>query len=261
MNTTHSRKVNSTKRKTANRAGVKVRAKAPQTQRERVASKEDAMIEAAHAMLTAHGFAKTTMSDIAKRAGVAEGTLYLYFNNKEALARAVLSGFYRRLTAAARRGVDKADTTKDKLSFLARHHLESILRERRLLEIVATTDRNVESYDGSDIYKMNREYVAVFDGVLRDGVIKGEIADDGAPWIARDIFFGGLEYAMRTILIKKRTAKKDIAAVVERLVMMLTGGANQTEKPKAMSHADLIKAVKRVDAAASRLERLTGKAQ
>lgn len=259
MNTTHSKKVNSNRPKSARRAGGQSRAKAPVTRREQVASKEEAIVEVAHGMLAAQGFAKTTMSDIAKQAGVAEGTLYLYFNNKEALARAVLAAFYRRLTATAQRGVEKADTTKGKLSFLARHHLESILRERRLLEIVATSDRNVESYEGSEIYKMNREYVAVFDGVLRDGVLKGELAEDTTPWVTRDIFFGSLEYAMRTILIKGRRTKKDLDAVVDRLVSMLIGNAATQNASKPLSQKDLADAVKRVDAAATRLERLTKK--
>jgi len=258
MSITQSQKVNSSKPRRANGARGKARAKTAQTQRERLETKEEAIIEAAHAMLSAQGFAKTTMSDIAKRAGVAEGTLYLYFNNKEALARTVLADFYRRLTAAAQRGVEKAETTEDKLKFLARHHLESILRERRLLEIVATTDRNVESYDQSDIYKMNREYVAVFDSVMRDGALKGELPEDDAPWIIRDIFFGGLEYAMRTILIKKRPAKKDITAVVERVAGMVLGGG-EPKKTVALSGSDLADAVKRVDAAAVRLERLVTK--
>ncbi len=259
MNTTHSRKVNSSRRKSAEKAGGKVRPKPPTTRRERVASKEGAIIDVAYTMLSAQGFAKTTMSEIAKQAGVAEGTLYLYFNNKEALARAVLTVFYQRLTETARRGVEKADTTKSKLIFLAQHHLESILRERRLLEIVATTDRNVESYEGSEIYKMNREYVAVFDGVLRDGVLKGELGEDDAPWVTRDIFFGSLEYAMRTILIKGRTTKKDVTAVVDRLVSMLIGDNPEKTGQKPLTQNDLADAVKRVDAAAARLERLAKK--
>ncbi|MHA7873139.1 MAG: TetR/AcrR family transcriptional regulator [Hyphococcus sp.] len=240
---------------------MKSRAKTAQTRRERVESKEDAIIDAAHDMLTAQGFAKTTMSEIAKRAGVAEGTLYLYFNNKEALARAVLAAFYRRLTTAARRGVDKADTTQDKLTFLARHHLESIMRERRLLEIVAASDRNVENYDQSDIYRMNREYVAVFDSVMREGALRGDVAEDDAPWIRRDIFFGGLEYAMRTILIRKRAAKKDIAAITDRLVGMLVSRDNAPKKADAVSATGLAAAVKRVNAAAARLERLAAQSQ
>jgi|GEM_PF-344991 len=227
------------------------------TRRERVQSKEDAIIAAAHEMLATHGFAKTTMSEIARKAGVAEGTLYLYFNNKEALARAVLATFYRRLTELAKQGVEKRNTTTEKLEFLARHHLDSIIRERRLLELVSTTERNSETYAGSEIYKMNREYVSVFDDVMRDGVWRGDIADGGTPWIQRDIFFGSLEYAMRTVLIKKRASKKDINAVVAELVKLLTGGAGNSGKTAPLSNHDLIKAVKRVDAAAARLERLS----
>ncbi len=225
------------------------------TRRERVQSKEDAIIVAAHKSLTARGFTKTTMSEIARKAGVAEGTLYLYFNNKNALARAVLAAFYTRLTDTAKIGVAKCATTTEKLEFLARHHLESIIGERRLLELIASDVRNTEAYEGSDIYKMNREYVAVFDDVLRDGVWRGEIEDGAVQWIKRDIFFGSLEYSMRTLLMKKRSSKKDITAVVTELVKLLMGRADTRTEP--VSNRDLIKAVERVDAAASRLERLS----
>ncbi|NOX83305.1 MAG: TetR/AcrR family transcriptional regulator [Alphaproteobacteria bacterium] len=225
------------------------------TRRERVQSKEDAIIAAAHKSLVARGFAKTTMSQIARNAGVAEGTLYLYFSNKNALARAVVAAFYYRLTETAKTGVAKCATTRQKLEFLARHHLENIIGERRLLELIASDVRNTQAYEGSDIYKMNREYVAVFDDVMRDGVWRGEIEDGAAQWIKRDIFFGSLEYAMRTLLMKKRSNKKDIAAVVAELVKLIIGGSSARAKP--VSDRDLIKAVERVDAAASRLERLS----
>lgn len=225
------------------------------TRRERVQSKEDAIIAAAHKSLTARGFTKTTMSEIARKAGVAEGTLYLYFNNKNALARAVLAAFYKRLTETAKTGVAKCATTREKLEFLARHHLENIIGERRLLELIASDVRNTEAYEGSDIYKMNRDYVAVFDDVMRDGAWRGEIENGNAQWIKRDIFFGSLEYAMRTLLMKKRSSKKDIAAVVVELVTLLMGGVDAQAKP--MSDRDLVKAVERVDAAALRLERLS----
>ncbi len=237
---------------------AKARARKPSpvaTRRERVQSKEDAIIAAAHKSLTTRGFAKTTMAEIARKAGVAEGTLYLYFNNKDALARAVLAVFYKRLTETAKTGVAKCATTRQRLEFLARHHLESIIGERRLLELIASDVRNTQAYEGSDIYKMNREYVAVFDGVMRDGAWRGEIEDSAAQWIKRDIFFGSLEYSMRTLLMKKRSSKKDISAVVAELVKLLMGGAGARVEPIS-GHA-LVKAVDRVDAAASRLERLS----
>ncbi len=232
-------------------------ANGPQTRRERVASKEDAIVSAATEMFMARGFAKTTISDIAGKASVAEGTVYLYFANKDALAHAVLAAFYRGLTQKAQAGVVKFETTSDRLAFLARHHLDSIIKNRTILELITITDRDAQSYKGSDLYKMNREYVAVFDGVVREGVWRGEIDDKISLWIFRDIFFGGLEYAMRTILINNR--RKDIDQVVSELVQMVTLPTAEQGKAAASisaSSSDISKIAARMEKAATRLEEI-----
>lgn len=227
------------------------------TQRERLEGKEGAIVSAAYELFAAHGFAKTTMSEIAGRAQVAEGTLYLYFNNKNALARAVLAAFYERLTATAEAGVKKSKTTSSRLEFLARHHLDNIIGERRLLELISTADRNPDTYEGSDLYKMNRDYVAVFDGVLREGVLRGDIADERPLWLTRDIFFGGLEYAMRTILMKRRVNGKDIDQAVAGLVSLLVAKPGEALRSSADNGSAGLNAVAaRLEAATTRLEDL-----
>jgi AcrR family transcriptional regulator len=50
------------------------------------------MVEAALDVFAEHGFAAARLDDIARRAGVAKGSLYLYFDTKEALFRAVVTG-------------------------------------------------------------------------------------------------------------------------------------------------------------------------
>lgn len=112
------------------------RQSAPRTRREKLESREAAILDVAQKMIAERGFRKTTTAEIAAAADVAEGTLYLYFKNKEALGRAVLADFYRRLTENARRGVGKLTDTREKLAFLARHHLKNVIRERRILELV-----------------------------------------------------------------------------------------------------------------------------
>ena len=233
---------------------------AARTQRERLEGREQAIISAAHDLFAAQGFAKTTMSEIAGRARTAEGTLYLYFNNKNALARAVLAAFYQRLTATAEEGVRKRKTTAARLEFLARHHLDNIIRERRLLELISTADRNPENYEGSDIYKMNRAYVAVFDGVMQDGLWRGDIAEDRPLWLMRDIFFGGLEYAMRTILMKRRVNGKDVDQAVTGLVSLLVAKpAEGLRSTPDGDSAELNAVAQRLEAAAARLETLADK--
>src|SRR5256885_15059173 len=52
---------------------------------ERAAERRSAIIEAAMDEFIARGFAATRLDDVAKRAGVAKGTIYLHFKDKEAL--------------------------------------------------------------------------------------------------------------------------------------------------------------------------------
>lgn len=222
----------------------------PLTRRERVESKESAILDVAYRMFVSRGFAKTTIAEIASQAGVAEGTLYLYFNNKEALARGALAAFYRTLTDGAQKGIEKLATTRERLEFLAHHHLKNIIKEHRLLELLSILDRDVETYEGSEIYKMNRAYVAVFDSVVRDGMWRGDIDESVTPWVYRDIFYGGLEYAMRTMFIKSRKKSADtVVADVVRLMMN-----NEKETSGAGQRDDRTCTIERLEAAVRRLE-------
>src|ERR1700742_4039483 len=77
----------------------------PRTNRAaRQAERRDAILEAALEEFSASGFAATRLDDVARRAGVAKGTIYLYFQDKEALfeelVRSMLSPVVGALTAA-----------------------------------------------------------------------------------------------------------------------------------------------------------------
>ena len=56
------------------------------TRREKVEDREYAIVTAARQMFNERGYAKTTIADIAAQSGVADGTVYIYFKNKQALA-------------------------------------------------------------------------------------------------------------------------------------------------------------------------------
>jgi AcrR family transcriptional regulator len=58
---------------------------APQNRAERAAERRAAIVEAAMQEFIARGFAATRLDDIAKRAGVAKGTIYLHFKDKESM--------------------------------------------------------------------------------------------------------------------------------------------------------------------------------
>src|ERR1043166_2548037 len=76
---------------------------------ERQAVRRDAILEAALAEFSAAGFAAARLDDVARRAGVAKGTIYLYFRDKESLfqelVRSMLSPIIGALEAAPMRDV------------------------------------------------------------------------------------------------------------------------------------------------------------
>src|SRR5204863_8954317 len=79
-------------------------ARKPQSLAERQAEKRDAILNAALDEFAASGFAAARLDDVARRAGVAKGTIYLYFRDKESLfqelVRTMLTPLIERIEAA-----------------------------------------------------------------------------------------------------------------------------------------------------------------
>ena len=223
------------------------------TRREKVEQREAAIIDAARRIFTDRGFAKTTMAEIARQSGVADGTVYLYFKNKEDLARAVVSDFYQRLTASAQSGVDELSAAAEQLRFLATHHLERIMKERRILELLPLINNDMDSYGGSELFDLNKNYVVIFDRIAKTGQAAGEVKANITPWILRDIFFGSMDYGFKTMMIKNR--HEDIKIFVDDLLGLIL-----VDKEKSKSEGgEMSGLTSRLEVATQRLESMIAK--
>jgi AcrR family transcriptional regulator len=227
------------------------------TRRERLEEREDNIIAAAHDEFVENGFDGAKIAGIARRAGVAEGTLYLYFKNKSALLGAVVGAFYERLTAGAAEGVALRHVTEDRLTFLVQHHLQSCLREWSILVLAMPALYQAGNYRNSEYFGFNRSYVAVFDGVVREGIARGEIRADLPLHVLRDLFYGALEHAVRTIMVREQalTQQADIDLLTEQLMSMFRA-AYGLESGLAVPGRDreLEKITQRLEVVARRLE-------
>ena len=76
-------------------------------------AKREAILKAATAILIRDGYASAKMSDVAAEAGVAQGTLYLYYESKEALASAIGEEYFFRLIAQFGELVKKIEDPDD----------------------------------------------------------------------------------------------------------------------------------------------------
>lgn len=138
--------------------------------------KKKALLQAASDVLLELGLHKTTLDDIARRAGMAKTSLYYYFKDKNEIIREIMRNDHEQLLEIMKNAVDAAGTAEDKVYALseARYRFISgralrankeIIHEFRSLAGVFETER--EHY-----LQSHKELI---EGILKEGIEKGEI--------------------------------------------------------------------------------------
>ena len=194
----------------------------PETQRSKLERKEQAILDAARAIFVEHGFDGARMSEIARRAGIGEGTIYSYYESKAELMLAVLQQFWDVLTreAEAVMASTTAEDFSDRLRALAGYHLNTVILNADFINLSFALRRNNSEVSVSRDHL--RHYVAVFDQLFRRGQDRGELRRDAVLWQARDIFYGSLEYSARSIemTIGEDRAERQQGPVIDQIVAL-----------------------------------------
>src|SRR5262245_59254049 len=97
-----------------------------------VADKRDAILKAATGVFARRGFFQSQVADVAREAGVAAGTVYLYFRSKDDLLVSIFERTMRDVMAEARGVAAAAHGPEDRLRAIARLHFERMGRDRDL---------------------------------------------------------------------------------------------------------------------------------
>ena len=138
------------------------------------------ILAAALAEFVEHGYAATRLEAVAKRAGITKGTLYLYFESKEALFKAVVrETIVPLLTAAERMVDDHAGTPEQLLRRLVLQWWESLDRAElagipKLVMSEASNFPELAQFWFDEVVQRGRQ---IFAGVLRRGIDGGAFRD------------------------------------------------------------------------------------
>lgn len=179
----------------------------------RIAQKERAILDAARHVFVKKGYQGSKVAEIAKVAGISEGSLYFYFAKKDDLMHALLESFWEDLTIGAIEAVDPTSGTFEQAVSLAKYHLDSLIGNFEFIDLHLTLRGNRKTPAGSRVQM--RKYVCVLDEIIRRGIDRGVIRPDVEIWIVRDVFYGSLDYAARSLTSRAghRSAESDRIAV------------------------------------------------
>ena len=145
--------------------------------RRRKDARPSEIADAALALFSERGFAATRLEDVAGRAGVSKGTLYLYFPTKEDLFRAVLrQGLLPNLEAMEQTVAVDQGSTPDLLRRIAAHMLQVLDTNLTAIpKLVLAESGNFPAIAKMYADEVVTRAIALLTGILRRGIERGEL--------------------------------------------------------------------------------------
>jgi AcrR family transcriptional regulator len=169
-------------------------------------AKADAIVEAAEALFIRHGFRRTTMDDIARAAGVAKGTLYLYFASKEAVFDALHVRLHETVMAAAEAAAEAEAPLAERLFGVMDAFYGHLSRRYAHSEYFTELDEVRNSVTRDRAAALREAHFEIVARLFAAAERNGERARDLAATLvaaaagakgARDAQFGPLDYVER----------------------------------------------------------------
>ena len=150
------------------------------------------ILDGAVTVFAQKGYFTSRVSDIANAAGVADGTIYLYFKNKEDIVVSLFADVLERHLARAKEEMANARTPRQKLLAIARHHLAA-LSERRDVAILFQTELRQSTLLSRISSKELRGYFDLLSKVIQEGQKTGVFKPQIPRSLVVQSFFGALD--------------------------------------------------------------------
>ncbi len=190
--------------------------------------KRIAILDAATTVFAKRGFFGSQVADVARAAGIAAGTVYLYFRSKDEILTSIFDRTMTEAIEAGREALKDVRDPVDRLREIARMHLTRLGRDRNLaivfqIELRQTT-KFMERFSKTGL----RDYLAVIQQTIEEGQTRGVFRKSLNARTASKVFFGALdELATNWVLSRRRYP---LEAQADEIVDMLVGGLGTPAK-------------------------------
>ena len=184
--------------------------------------KRVAILDAATTVFARRGYFGSQVADVARAAGIAAGTVYLYFRSKEEILTSIFDRTMREAIDEGRTALEDVRDPVERLRRIARMHLARMGRDRNLAIVfqveLRQTTKFMEQFSKSGL----RDYLSVIQQTIEEGQARGVFRKSINARTASKVFFGALdELATNWILSRRRYALEEQA---DDIVDLIVGG-------------------------------------
>lgn len=184
--------------------------------------KRDAILKAATEVFARRGYFQSQVADIARAAGVAAGTVYLYFRSKDDLLVSIFERTMKDTLAAGREAIADVSDASDRLRRIARLHLDRMSRDRDLAVVFQVELRQSTKFMERFSSTYLREYIGIIRDTIADGQAAGTFRREFNPTIAAKALFGALDEMATNWILTRR--KYSLAAQADEVIDLFLNG-------------------------------------
>ncbi len=187
-----------------------------------VSDKREAILRSAIKVFAQKGYFNSKVADIAGEAGIADGTVYLYFKSKEEILHSVFDRAMEEFIAEGKREIAEIASAENRLRKIAELHLEKLGADRDLAIVFQVELRGstkfMEEFSGGGF----ADYLDIIRQTIADGQREGIFRADLKPITVAKILYGALDEMVTNWILSKR--EYPLAPMANEVLKIFFGG-------------------------------------
>ena len=191
-----------------------------------VSYKREAILRAAIKIFAGKGYFNSKVSDIASEAGIADGTVYLYFKSKDDILHSIFDRAMAEFIAEGERELAEIDAPVDRLRRIAQLHLEKLGADRDLAVVFQVELRGSTKFMREFSAAGFAQYLDIIRRTVEDAQREGTIRSDVKPIVCAKILYGSLDEMVTNWILSNRSYP--LAPMADEVLKIFFGGVLQS---------------------------------
>jgi TetR/AcrR family fatty acid metabolism transcriptional regulator len=190
-----------------------------------VADKREAILRAAIKVFAEKGYFNSKVADIAKEAGIADGTVYLYFKSKDEILHSFFDRAMEDFIAEGKKQLAEIQKPEEKLRRIAQLHLERLGSDRELAIVFQVELRGSTKFMQEFSAAGFAEYLDIIRETISDGQQQGVFRGDLKPVVVAKILYGALDEMVTNWILSQKSYP--LAPMADEVLKVFFGGVLQ----------------------------------
>ncbi len=187
-----------------------------------VVDKREAILRAATHVFAQKGYFNSKVSDVAAEAGIADGTVYLYFKSKDEILHSIFDRAMTKFISEGRREIEGLLDPSEKLRRIAELHLERLGSDREMAVVFQVELRGSTKFMQEFSAAGFAEYLDIIRGTIAEGQESGHFRTDIKPVVCAKIFYGALDEMVTNWILSKKAY--ELGPMAQEVLKIFFGG-------------------------------------